>query len=276
MTDTYDAKANGEGCYVDAMAAKRAELLQSRCPAAKRVVVIGNCELYQGDCLDVMKFLEPVDAVVTDPPYGVNLGNHGAKNETRPQFLAKKGYASYDDTPENFLAIVSPAIQTALTMADRGLVFSAGSMLWDLPKADALGGVYLPAACGRNAWGFASMAHCAFYGIAPSLNLGAKHTAIRSTKSAEKNGHPCPKPIEWMLWAVSLASTTTQTIMDPFMGSGTTGVACVKLGRRFVGVELDPGYFDIACERIRKAYDQPDMFIEQPAPKPAQEGFEYD
>ena len=63
-----------------------------------------------------------------------------------------------------------------------------------------------------------------------------------------------------------------QTILDPFMGSGTTLVACVKLGRKGIGIELDPDYFDIACERVRKAYEQPDMFIAPPAEKPKQEG----
>ena len=58
--------------------------------------------------------------------------------------------------------------------------------------------------------------------------------------------------------------TTAETILDPFMGSGTTGVACAKLGRKFIGIELEPKYFDIACDRIQKAYDQPDMFVEPP------------
>ena len=64
-----------------------------------------------------------------------------------------------------------------------------------------------------------------------------------------------------------------QTILDPFMGSGTTLVACAKLGRKGIGIELDPDYFDIACERVRKAYEQPDMFIAPPAEKPVQEEF---
>jgi site-specific DNA-methyltransferase (adenine-specific) len=61
-----------------------------------------------------------------------------------------------------------------------------------------------------------------------------------------------------------------ETILDPFAGSGTTGVACAKLGRKFIGIELDPGYFDIACKRIEDAYKQPDLFIEPPK-KPIQE-----
>jgi DNA modification methylase len=74
-----------------------------------------------------------------------------------------------------------------------------------------------------------------------------------------------------MVWCLGFVEG--QTILDPFMGSGTTGVACAKLGRKFIGIEIDAKYFDIACERIQKAYDQPDMFIEPPA-KPIQEKLE--
>jgi len=102
------------------------------------------------------------------------------------------------------------------------------------------------------------------------LNKGARATAIYSTETSDKNGHPCPKPIGWMRWAVSLASRAGETILDPFMGSGTTGVAAVKLGRRFIGIEIEPKYFDIACRRIEEATKQPDMFIE-PLPAPKQE-----
>ena len=65
-----------------------------------------------------------------------------------------------------------------------------------------------------------------------------------------------------MEWCIE---RTAGTVLDPFMGSGTTGVACAKMGRKFIGIEIDPKYFDIACERIRKAYDQPDLFVEPPA-----------
>lgn len=66
-----------------------------------------------------------------------------------------------------------------------------------------------------------------------------------------------------MVEPIKVSTLPGATILDPFMGSGTTGVACVKLGRKFIGIEIDEGYFDIACERIRKAYAQPDMFVEQ-------------
>lgn len=98
------------------------------------------------------------------------------------------------------------------------------------------------------------------------MNKGAKATAIYSTETAEKNGHPCPKPIGWMRWIVSLSTRAGETIVDPFMGSGTTGIASVELGRKFIGIEIEPKYFDIAVRRIQAAIDAPDLFIEQPKP----------
>jgi DNA modification methylase len=81
--------------------------------------------------------------------------------------------------------------------------------------------------------------------------------------------HPTQKPVALMEWCLGFLPNA-ETILDPFMGSGTTGVACVKLGRKFTGIELDEGYFDIACKRIEDAYKQPDMFVAPPA-KPVQE-----
>ena len=80
------------------------------------------------------------------------------------------------------------------------------------------------------------------------------------------SSHPTQKPVALMRHIIKASSRNSSTILDPFMGSGTTGVACVKLGRRFIGIEIDEGYFDIACKRIEEAYRQPDMFIERPAP----------
>jgi len=86
-------------------------------------------------------------------------------------------------------------------------------------------------------------------------------------------GHPTQKPIEVMCWCIERLPDGANTILDPFMGSGTTGVACAKLGRKFIGIEIEPKYFDIACRRIEAAYAQPDMFIVPPA-KPVQASFE--
>jgi DNA modification methylase len=204
--------------------------------------------IYHGDCREVLSSLTG-DALVTDPPYGVNLGNHAAANETRG-WLAKGRYSSYDDTPENFVSIVVPAIEAALTRVSRGLVFTAATGLRLLPKYDAIGGVFLPAGMGRTKWGFQNFAYCALYGTAPELSKGARPTGITSTESAEKYDHPCPKPYGWMTWAVMLASRPGEVVIDPFMGTGTTLVAAKNLSRKAIGIEIEERYCEIAAKRL--------------------------
>jgi site-specific DNA-methyltransferase (adenine-specific) len=206
--------------------------------------------IYHGDCREILPDMSP-DALVTDPPYGVNLGDHGGALDGRTDHVLVKGrYESYTDTPENFEAVVVPAIQMALAVVARGVVFCAGHMLWRLPQADAIGGVFLPAAVCRCAWGYNSISHALLYGKAPDLNLGAKPIGIRSTERAEPNGHPCPKPESWMAWAVDLVSRPGEVIIDPFMGSGTTLRAAKDLGRRAIGIELEEKYCEIAAKRL--------------------------
>jgi site-specific DNA-methyltransferase (adenine-specific) len=236
-----------------------------------RKEVIGACELYLADCREVLPTLDKIDAAVMDPPYGLDLGVASDKRGGR-HGLAKASYESYEDNEDNFEAIVLPGVRTALALARRGAVF-CNHRLHQLPAPDAIGGVYLPSAQGRHCWGFNSLSPVAYYGTAPGLQKGSRPSAIWSTDTAQKNGHPCPKPVSWMLWLVSHASLRGETVLDPFMGSGTTGVACVRLGRRFVGIEIDPKYFDISCTRIEEATKQPDLFISEPAPRAEQLGF---
>ena len=191
------------------------------------------------------------DALVTDPPYGVNLGHHAAATETRG-YLAKGAYASYDDTPENFRSVVVPTVALFLERVKRGLVFTTGTGLRDLPAYAAVGGVFLPAGSGRTCWGFQNFAFCALYGTAPNLHKGAKPTGIASTETADKLAHPCPKPYGWMTWAVMLASLHGETVVDPFMGSGTTLVAAKRLGRNAIGIEIEERYCEIAARRLQQ------------------------
>jgi site-specific DNA-methyltransferase (adenine-specific) len=89
-----------------------------------------------------------------------------------------------------------------------------------------------------------------------------------NNRNGERTEHPSQKPVDLLIWLLKTYTLHEQTILDPFMGSGTTGVAAVKLGRKFIGIEIEPKYFDIACRRITDALKQPDLFIEKP--KPAQ------
>ncbi len=241
-----------------------------------RTEVIGNATLILGDCRDVLPTLGRVDAVVTDPPYGVSLSGKRGHYRNNPDANRGETYASYDDTQENFVASVLPPLRHALAVAKRGAVFMADRSLPLLPPWDALGGIYLPNGCGMGSWGFQCFMHCAFYGKDPFLAVGAGSRPSGKYglygNDANKIEHPCAKPLDAMLWAVERATAGSDLVCDPFMGSGTTGVACARLGRSFIGIELEQRYFDIACRRIEEAYRQPRLFTE-PAPKVKQEAF---
>ena len=215
--------------------------------------------LYLGDCREILPTLGKVDAVVTDPPYGVSLGE-GKLNNNR----TRAGYGSFEDTPESIEQIIVPIIDECRTIASR-VVFTPGVRnLFKYAQPDHIGSIYYPAGAGCNAWGFSCWQPIIYYGKDPFGGKGSRPDSFESTEAAEKNGHPCPKPIGQMLKMVERATVRGETILDPFMGSGTTGVAAVKLGRKFIGIEIEPKYFDIACKRISDALKQPDMFVESP------------
>lgn len=207
----------------------------------------GGISIYHGDCRDVLPSLA-FDVLICDPPYGVNLGidkdmrggSHG---------LAKVAYASYVDTEENWREIVVPVLADAISRAKRSAVF-VGPHIQDMPRGSVLGGVYCPAATGRHRWGFNCFIPILLYGTAPNMHKGLKHTVLKSTAVAEKNGHPCPKPLAWMEWLMGLSSVSTDVICDPFAGSGTTLVAAANHGRRAIGIELDERYCEIAAKRL--------------------------
>ena len=234
--------------------------------AIKREERIGDCRLILGDCLEVMPLLGKVDAVVTDPPYGVEFKGKATKH-TRATRTFDGGYNNGDNE------LGPPAVAMALERADRGVVFPGNRLMFDYPKPYEIGSVFCPSGAGLGRWGFNVIHPMLFYG------MGLPHTrqgpsGFQSFDTVEANGHPCPKPLRWMEWAVNKCSNEGQTILDPFMGSGTTLVACAKMGRKGIGIELDPDYFDIACKRVEEAYRQPDLFVDQKPEPPQQEVFD--
>jgi DNA modification methylase len=248
MTDLpeYDPRKDGFDSYNVAIAAMRAKLLKERCPAAKRVEVIGQCELYLGDCMEIMPSIEKVDAVVTDPPYGININKSNRLSVSKGH-----GGQTWDEKPADMSWLVPmgiPAIVWGGNYFD--LPPHRGPLVWDKNNA------------GRD---FAD-----FEMAWTNLDMVARRFIFRPMNMDGGKLHPTQKPEQLMKWCVGFLPDGV-TVLDPFMGSGTTGVACVKTGRSFVGVEMHEPFFDIACERIRKAYREPDMFVRQPEPKPVQE-----
>lgn len=209
--------------------------------------------IYHSDCRDVLPLLPKVDLVLTDPPYGVNLGNHlAARDGRKDHVLVKSGYATYDDTLENLRNIIVPAIKTAISISRRAIVFCANPNVTEFPKPAAVGGFFFPAAQGCNSWGFTSCALALMYGPGCRVELGSKATMISITETADKNGHPCPKPLRGMKHFMALGSEPNDSILDPFMGSGTTLRAAKDLGRKAIGIEIEERYCEIAANRLRQ------------------------
>jgi DNA modification methylase len=231
-----------------------------------RKEIIGNCTLYLGDCRDILPTLGKVDAVVTDPPYGVDFSGKTVKMRTGGTKKTSGGYETYVDSEENLKRTVIPAIKWCIDNCKRVSLTPGIRCAFLYPRPDDIGCFYSAGGNGMGRWGFTTSQPILYYGKDPYLEhrQGSRASSCGQTypNDANESGHPCAKPLKQMMWWVNRATWETDIVLDPFMGSGTTGVACVKMNRSFIGIELDPDYFEIACQRIRDAYAQPDMFYE--------------
>lgn len=239
----------------------------------KRKEVIGDCTLYLGDCMDVMPSLGNVDAVVTDPPYGVNY-NGSVTKHGKNGF----GYVGFEDTPEEIIRVCVPAVRFAVSIARSAIVTPGNANAFKYDEPRCMGAIYYPSGANSGPWGFVCSQPLFYYGKDPYLAnaLGSRPNSFSTTEATDRSvDHPCPKPIGQTKWMVNRVSLARDIVLDPFMGSGTTGVACVALGRVFIGIEQHEPYFDIACERISKAYAQPDMFVSKPKAGLKQDGFTF-
>ena len=213
-------------------------------------VTIGNCRLIHGDCREVLPLLPPVDLVLTDPPYGI--GEAAGKNKSRGKIAVARDYG--DDTWDN----EPPPAWLIGLMREKGRhqIFFGGNyfalppsscwLVWDKENGEndfadcELAWTSLPKAVRRIKWRWAGMLQ-------------------QDMANKEEREHPTQKPVPVMRWALMQAKGV-QTVCDPFMGSGTTGVACVMEGLQFVGIERERRYFDVACERMERAQAQGRLF----------------
>ena len=205
--------------------------------------------IYHADCRDVIPFLPEYDCVICDPPYGL-----GKLSGTTSIERNRNAYASYDDTEDNLSEVIIPAFTLALSRArgGRGLVTPGPKCAFLYPRPNVIGGFYQPAACGMNSWGFASFNPVLFYGKDPHQGKHITPTMVSLTGMASDDRHPCAKPYKAMTWMVSKGTLEGETILDPFMGSGTTIVAAKNLNRKAIGIEIDERYCEVAASRLQQ------------------------
>jgi DNA modification methylase len=203
--------------------------------------------LYLGNSIEIMKGMEDqsIDVLFADPPYGNNTD-----------------YASYEDTQENLEKLVKAFMPEALRIAKRVVLTPGNGNQWLYPKPSWTMAFVNAAGTGRSAWGFSCWQPILVYGKDPYLSTGQgcrPDTLIMRNSGDIDNDvdHPCPKPNNVMRWIIERTSLPGDTVYDPFMGTGTTGKACMQLGDRyFIGSELEAGYFEIAKAKIAEAAQQ--------------------
>ena len=197
-------------------------------------VVIGNAELWHGDCREVLPLLPKHDLLLTDPPYGIGI------NKSH-RLATSRGHVgeAWDDKPVPHWLMLMMQEQAAASIVWGGNYYTMGParcfLVWDKQND------------GRD------FADCEFAWT--SIDAVARIFRKRPMNMDGGKEHPTQKPIDLMVWCIDKVAHA-QTVCDPFMGSGTTGVACAQLGKAFTGIERERKYFDIACERISRAQAQ--------------------
>ena len=210
-----------------------------------RIEIIGNATLYMGDCRDILPSVPKVDAVITDPPYGIKEA--AGKNKSRGKLAVAKDFGndSWDDEPisDELIRMVREAGKWAVIFGGNYYAMPPAKcwLVWDKENGEndfadcELAWTNLPKAVRRIRYMWNGM--------------------LRAN-GEPRGDHPTQKPIGVMEWCIGHIPAPAQTILDPFMGSGTTGVACMNLGRSFTGIERETKYFDVACRRIEDAQRQ--------------------
>lgn len=216
--------------------------------------VIGDATLYLGDCRDVLPTIGRVDAVVTDPPYGIaRVWKGGFGRGWGKAWACTQERNQWDDeAPQEIVAaLVNMNVPTVIWGGNYfNLPPSRGWLVWNKPERN------FSLSEAELAW----------------TNVDMCVRVIDAPRSEFGREHPTQKPVLVMVNSIVKAAANARTILDPFVGSGTTGVASARLGRSFIGIEREPRYFDIACRRIEEAQRQRDMFIHAAPPEdPAEE-----
>ena len=219
-----------------------------------REEIIGRARLICGDCRDVLPTLGKVDAVVTDPPYGIDFP-----------------YEGYQDTLANLEALIACFVPLCRERAARVIITPGVSNVQRYPVAEWIGAWTWETTATFGKLGYSQWQPILYYGkdldgfgsVNGALKSDRIHFAGGSAKisSDDTSIHTCPKPLGFMRRLLTRFTNEGETILDCFLGSGSTGVAAVGMNRSFIGIEREERYFEIACRRIEDAQRQQDLFI---------------
>jgi site-specific DNA-methyltransferase (adenine-specific) len=202
--------------------------------------------IYHGDCRDILPSLPKVDLVLTDPPYGVS-GIQNSKSSKR-----KNEYGTFVDSVTYVKDVCVPAFVQSLEKCDRAILTPGNRCLTLYPPPSSFGCFWQPASVGLQPWGRADSQPIFYYGSFPgdTKQIPGNKCSFILTESSAEYGHPCPKPFNAWQRFIVLYSDYGQTILDPFMGSGTTLRGAKDLGRKAIGIEIEERYCEIAAKRM--------------------------
>lgn len=211
---------------------------------------IGNATLYLADCMEVLPTLGQVDAVITDPPYGIKRSGQPETFTKNPKHKRRQhsdlGWDDGRPPDEVFDAMRNASVVQIIWGGNYFADILPPTMRWLVWDKGQHG---LSMSDGELAW----------TSMQSALRICTMNRVELLSDGAE---HPTQKPLKLMKWCIEQCTNKPKTILDPYMGSGTTGVAAMQMGRRFIGIEREPSYFEIACKRIEQAQRQADMFVD--------------
>lgn len=243
-----------------------------------RIETIGDATLYLGDSSEIMPALAPVDVVITDPPYSANTHEMSKSNKGAGHGVRHITFEAL--TNEDFIATVRRTLDHAAAWVVMTCDYKHAALLYEWPEFVRLGVWVKPnpmpqISADRPGQGFEAVAILHGGKRAKVWNRGGG-AGVWTMPVVSGGEVPTQKPLALAAAFVADFTLPRETVLDPFMGSGTTGVACLKAGRKFIGIEADAGRFDIACKRLSEAWRQPRLFDEAPAVKVEQTtlGFE--
>lgn len=233
----------------------------------KRKEVIGDCTLYLGDCLKILPSLQKFDAVVTDPPYGINMPEEMSKIAGTKYGKGAAKRREYEADAWDGEPISNELLTLTIASGKHAIIFGGNYYLMPPSRCWLVWDKEI-----NGQWADAELAWTNL--DKPVKLLRHMWNGMLRKGQEERNIHPTQKPLSVMKWCITQLPKQVNTVIDPFMGSGTTGVAACEMGKAFAGIEREEKFFEVACERIRNSHKQPDMFVEALKP-PEQVGMDF-